>query len=88
MRLRTASVALLTWLVSVSMRLPHGAETARKRPAPVPPGSLPQHQPGQRGARGQRPTTMPAPRAARLLGLGLGGIVALEWRRRTHVVQP
>ena len=78
MRLRTASVARLTWLVSVSMRLPHGAETAPKRPTPVLPGSLPPHQPGPRGAYGQCPPAVPAPSAARLLGLGLGRIVAVE----------
>jgi hypothetical protein len=88
MRLRTASVARLTWLVSVSMRLPHGAETAPKRPTPVPPESLPPHQPGQRGAHGQCPPAVPAPSVTRLLGLRLGGIVAVEERRRTPVVQP
>jgi hypothetical protein len=49
---------------------------------------MPQHQAGQPGANGQRPTAVPAPSATRLLELGLGGIVALESRRRKPVVQP
>ena len=88
MRLRIASCALRAWLVSLPLGRPHGAVAAPKRPTPGPPAPMPQHPPGPPGAPGQRPMAVPEPSTTRLLGLGLGGIVALEWRRRQHVAQP
>ena len=79
MRLRTTSLALLALLVSVSVSLPHGAEAAPKVTRPVPPAVGQQHQQGQHGGG---PTAVPEASATRLLALGLGGVVALEWWRR------
>jgi len=38
------------------------------------------------GQNGQGPTAVPEPSATLLLALGLGGVVALEWRRRQRTV--
>jgi hypothetical protein len=83
-RLRTTSLALLALLVSVSVRLPHGAEAAPKATRPVPPAVGQQHRQGQPGGG---PTAVPEASATLLGGLGLGGVGVLEWWRRKHAAK-
>jgi hypothetical protein len=83
-RLLTTSLALLAWLVRVSVSLPHGAEAAPKVIRPVPPAVGQQHQQGQHGGG---PTAIPEASATLLLALGLEGVGALEWWRRKHAAE-